>query len=351
MSEIKLNSNYENSVITLPTVFTNQYMTTCPPVYALIYIYALRCLQLNEAITTQTLATQFNILETDVNNAWRHWEAQGLITLQETPTGLDISFLSPEAWGEKKESTLVVKKTAVPLKVIIPERPTYHVDELTLFKETSHEVAVLFTQAEETLGKLLTYHDMNVLFGFYDWLRLPVDVLVFLLSYCAEHHHRDLRYVEKCALDWAEREINTVEKAKAYVASFDATYRPILQAMGQTNSHATPSQKKYINKWLNEWLISSTMILEACDRAALQIGKPKFTYVDKIIAAWHKAGITTVEAAVLADEAFIKSKETAPPSRIIKPKSSRFANFAQRVNDNAAFERNERELLLRDVQG
>jgi DNA replication protein DnaD len=96
----------------------------------------------------------------------------------------------------------------------------------------------------------------------------------------------------------------------------------------------------------------TSLILEACDRAALQIGKPKFTYVDKIIAAWFEAGIKTIEAVHSADETFTQTKEKGkPPSRIIKPKSTRFANFAQRVNDNAAFERNERELLLREMQG
>jgi len=121
--------------------------------------------------------------------------------------------------------------------------------------------------------------------------------------------------------------------------------------MGQSSGYPTPSQKKYIEKWRGEWLMPQQLIMEACDRAGLQIGKPKFTYVDKILAAWFKAGITTMEAVTAADEAFTKTKETTrPPAKATK--TTRFANFTQRKNDNASFERLEREAyILKELQG
>ncbi|MCL2203376.1 MAG: DnaD domain protein [Defluviitaleaceae bacterium] len=323
-------------------------MNTCPPVYALIYLYSLRRLAEGEAITLQALAAHFNVLESDVHNAWRHWEEVGIISIEGSAPDMSILFLPPEQWGKGNAHS-----PPPPQKALANERPQYAVEELTLFKERSKEVEQLFTRAEQALGKLLTYHDMNLLFGFYDWLRLPVDVLDLLLTYCAENDHRDLRYIEKCALDWADRGINTVEKAREYIQTFDGVYRAVLQAMGQTGCIATPTQKKYIEKWRKDWAMPLTLIMEACDRAGVQIGKPKFTYVDKIIASWHKAGITTMDGVHAADAEFSKSKEDMKtPARIVKPKSTRFANFTQRKNDNASFERMEREAyILKELQG
>ncbi|MCL2189560.1 MAG: DnaD domain protein [Defluviitaleaceae bacterium] len=359
MSAIRLRLGYESPVMAVPCPFIDQYMSACPPVYALIYLYSLRCMQGGEPVTTSALASRFNILETDVYNAWRHWEETGIVAIESPAPEMTIAFLPPEQWAVAKAVPKAAPKVAqitapAAEKNFTPatERPVYNVDELTLFKEKSHEVAQLFNRAEETLGKLLTYHDMNVLFGFYDWLRLPVEVLDFLLVYCAEHNHRNLRYIEKCALDWADRGIDSAQKAREYTETFDTAYRAILQAMGQSGGHVTPSQKKYIEKWRTEWAMPLPLILEACDRASVQIGKPKFTYVDKIIAAWYNAGVKTLEAVHIADEEFTKGRESGkPPLRIIKPKSTKFANFTQRVNDYSAIERKERELLLREMQG
>jgi len=348
MSVTKVQMGFINSVVTVPCSFIDHYMNTCPPVYALIYLYSFRRAQAGAETTIKTLSTHFNVLETDVHNAWRFWENAGLVTVEGAAPEVTITFLAPEQW-EKAETPAA--PTPTPAKIIVAERPGYTVEELTLLREKSKEVEQLFKHAEEMLGKLLTYHDMNVLFGFYDWLRLPVDVLAFLLAYCADHGHRDLRYIEKCALDWADRGIHTVEAAKEYTQGFDLDYRTILKAMGQNSGFPTKSQRKYIDKWRSEWNMSLTLIVEACDRAGLQIGTPKFTYVDKIIAAWFKAGITTMEGIAAADEEFTKTKTTATASKAVKAKPTRFANFTQRKNDNTTFEKMERAYLLKELQG
>lgn len=361
MGTIRMMFDYESTVLTVPALFIDHYMTACPSVYVLIYLYSLRRAGAGEAASATEIAAHFNILETDVHNAWRHWEAAGVVSVKETAGEMTVAFLPPEAWRKITHGThatdsppIVALPSPVAHKNTVPfnERPLYNAQELTLFREKSKEVAHLFTRAEQTLGKLLTYHDMNVLFGFYDWLRLPVDVLDFLLLYCAEKDHRDLRYIEKCALDWADNGINNVEKARQYVQNFDNDYRAVLQAMGSNAGSPTPTQRKYIDKWREQWNMPTALILEACDRAGVQIGKPKFTYVDKIITAWHTAGIHTPEGVKTADEEFMKTREiTITPMKTTRAKSNRFANFTQRKNDHAHLEKLQREYVLREMKG
>jgi DnaD/phage-associated family protein len=246
------------------------------------------------------------------------------------------------------------------VKQFVPAgRPQYTVEELTVYKQQSEEIERLFMYAEQALGKMLTYHDMNVLFGFYDWLRLPVDVIGYLLSYCADNGRRDLRYIEKAAIDWADRNIDDMEKALAYAGTFDRDYRGILKTMGQDTGYPSPTQQKYMEKWLGEYKMPAALVLLACDRAAAQIGKPTFAYVNKIIEGWNKKGINTIEGAEEEAKEFILKKEAAHKkteaakgeSNGRPPKNNRFINFKQRERDYEQLEKMEREYVLKSLQG
>lgn len=368
MSAIQMSLGYAPPAIELPCAFIDRYMLKCTPVYALIYIYGLRqCIGGATSISSQEIGQIFQILETDVVNAWRYWENEGLIRLEARGDAMTVIFLpisTPIALApvaavktEKPAKPEAPAKVAEPavgavVKSFVPSgRPQYTVEELAIYKQQSRDIERLFTHAEQALAKMLTYHDMNLLFGFYDWLRLPVDVILYLLTYCAERGHRDLRYIEKAAMDWAENQVDDVEKALVYVQTFDHDYRDILRAMGQNSGYPTPTQRKYIDKWLGEFQMPAALVLEACDRAAAQIGKPKFAYVDKILEEWHKKGIRNLEEAATDAADFARQKaEAAKPEPKIR-KSNRFVNFKQRERDYAQLEKMEREYLIQSLKG
>ena len=44
---------------------------------------------------------------------------------------------------------------------------------------------------------MLSQQDMSLLFSFYDWLGLPMEVIELLLSYCTASGHTGMRYIEK----------------------------------------------------------------------------------------------------------------------------------------------------------
>ena len=351
-----LQMKLEPSAVVIPCPFIDYYMARSAPVYALIYIY---CLRVAGAVSIADLAGRFNLLESDVLQAWRHWEKEGLVAIEGDGADMNITFLPVTTPQQTETATGAVTADIVPVAISsaplirpVNERPQYEVQELVLYREKSREVERIFAKAEQTLGKLLTYHDMNLLFGLYDWLRIPVPVLEFLLDYCAIHEHRNLRYIEKCALDWTDQGIKDVEAARAYVQTFDGDYRAILRAIGQTNGYPTPTQRKYIDKWLKEWLIPAVLVLDACDRAAVQIGKPKLTYVDKIIARWHKDGINTLAGVQEAEANFAASSDSVKvKAPTAKPRTNRFANFTQRDNDPSQMEQLERAYIQQRLQG
>jgi len=379
MSVIKMQLGYKISALELPYLFIDHYMTGCAPVYPLIYIFSLRRLLGGDPVSVQDISQHFQLLDTDVMNAWRHWERVGLVKIEGSGIDISITFLPVRKPApvdkplETVDSNLpdmgnpakpLAKNPSLPkLPVDKPPtltppegRPQYSVQELTLYRSQSKDIERLFSKAEQTMGKLLTYHDMNILFGFYDWLRLPSDVIEYLLSYCAEHGHRNLRYIEKCALDWAERDIDDLEKALDYVHLFDMNYRSVLQRMGKLSSFPTPAQRKLIDKWLHEMQLPLDVVLEACDRTSLTAEKPSLSYVDKILSKWHKSGISTITDIQQADDDYAKQREqketkSQTVSKTPKAKNNRFINFEQRENDYSQREQQERQYLLQRLNG
>ena len=354
MGAIQMKLGYQISALELPYLFIDHYLTGCPPVYPLIYIFSMRRLQGGDPVSIQEIALHFQLTDTDVMNAWRHWERVGLVQIKGSGTDISITFLpvyKPEPAVTKGEFDPKLLQLTLPE---MPEtRPQYTVQELSVYRTQSKEIERLFATAEQALGKLLTYNDMNVIFGFYDWLRLPLEVIEYLLNYCAQHGHRNLRYMEKCAIDWAERDIDDLDKAITYIHTFDKNYRSILKRMGKLTNFPTPAQRKQMDKWLYEMHMPLDVILEACDKTTLTAEKPSLSYVDKILAKWHKAGINTLDGIKQADEDFLKQREqkTTAKAKTQKPTGNRFINFDQRENDYTQIEQLERQYLLQRLKG
>ena len=355
IDSIKMQLGYKTSAVEIPCLFIDHYMTGCLPVYPLIYIFSLRRLLDGGGVSFHEISERFQLTEGDVINAWRHWEKMGLVQIDnpDVPTKMSITFMPIRAPKIEDKTDKINEPEQQPLSLLASSRPHYTVQELTVYRNQSKDIEHLFKCAEKNLGKLLTYNDMNIIFGFHDWLRLPVDVIEFLLTYCTEHDHRNLRYIEKCALDWVDQGIDDVEKALEYVQTFDKGYRTILRHMGQSTGYPTPSHRKYIDKWVQQWNMPLELIIEACDRCVVQIDKPKFSYVDKILSDWHKKSITTLHEVKAEDAKFAKTKEKvalAPVKTSARAKPNRFANFNQRDNDYTRYEQLERAYLAQKLK-
>ncbi|MDR1914265.1 MAG: DnaD domain protein [Clostridiales bacterium] len=344
MSNINMTIRHEYNDTPIPNAFIDNYMMKANPVYALIYIYGIRlCAGGGGGLSTSELAENLNILESDVENAWKYWEKQGLVQIGKLNEQLDVVFLSIPVEQKKNQRSKGLK---VSNPVIRATKPQYAVKELEIYQEQSRDIKDLFKYAERMMGKLLTYNDLNVIFGFYDWLRLPIEVIEFLFEYCVDHDHRDLRYIEKVAVDWVENGVTTLTNAREYVKAMNHDYKDIMSALGGSGQPSV-SQKRYIDKWLYTYRMPIEVIVEACDITAIQLGRPKITYVDKILEDWDKKNIHSIESIKREKTAFAETRVKKPSFKV--EKKNRFVNFNPRQRDYEELERLEQEQLLKNM--
>ena len=62
---------------------------------------------------------------------------------------------------------------------------------------------------------------METLLYLYDTAGLPAEVILMVIEYAVDGGKYHMRYIEKVALDWADRGIDTIDKAEQYLCRLD----------------------------------------------------------------------------------------------------------------------------------
>jgi DnaD/phage-associated family protein len=98
-----------------------------------------------------------------------------------------------------------------------------------------------------------------------------------------------------------------------------------------------------MDKWLKTWNMPLDVIIEACDRAAIETDKRRFNYTDGILKNWQGKNVLTLEDIAATDDEH--KKNTKVLIHPATPKTNRFANFKQRDMDFDKYEKLERAYM------
>ncbi|MBQ9684992.1 MAG: DnaD domain protein [Oscillospiraceae bacterium] len=198
------------------------------------------------------------------------------------------------------EADAPAEEAPAPLKLPpADELPEYKAEDLVLRSKEDPAFSALIGEAQRVLGHALSSPDLKRLFGIYDYLALPAEVVMVLLNYCvsiAKGRAPSMRYIEKQAYIWANREILTLEQAEEYIADSRRRAEQTAQigaALGLTGRDLTPTERRYIESWLDMGYDAETIAL-AYDRTVTNTGALKWSYMNKIIQSWQEKGLRTV---------------------------------------------------------
>ena len=199
----------------------------------------------------------------------------------------------------------------------------------------NEEFTQLLYVIQRYLSKIFSQTDNETIAYLYDVLELPADLLVYLAERCAQNRKTSLRYFESVALDWYRRGIRTTEQAKKSGGQYTAEVYGVMRAFGLNGRDPGTEELRFIRSWYDGSGLSDELILEACSRTLIKIGKPSFPYADRIIKEWKNAGIRTKEDMERLETARAKDgkKNRGPAANSGKSGGTRFNNFEQRNDD------------------
>jgi len=366
-----------NESVQVSAAFIDKFLTSSMcvnPLYVVVYLFILRHAEESPQIKIPFIASELEIAECNVLAALKHWASLGVLTFQVKNKVATIIFSSETVAQVEPQPGLEVTKTSenpvqLELNVLSLSEsesgklknpcPTYTPEELEIYSGRA-EIKALFENAQAHLGRFLNYNDMNRLFSFYDWLRLPPPVIDKLLSYCRENGHTNMAYIERVATDWAEHNIDTCDKAHDYIQLFNKDFREILRSFGVFGRNPSAGEQEFMRTWRQELNTPLDMVVWACDQAVLATGSVSFQYADKIIKRWHEDGIKTLEDAKVQSElhksgatpeASVKKgkRSAAKKEPAARPKgSNKYLNFKQRDYNFDEIEAMERERLKQE---
>ncbi|MCI5602516.1 MAG: DnaD domain protein [Clostridiales bacterium] len=399
MGTIKLEGSSQTMATIVSNYFLDEYMPNANGEFVKIYLYLLRALSSPDMdISICHIADIFNHTEKDVVRALRYWEQIGLLDLKfdsnkmltnikmkplitdyTTTDGSNIeisTFAAPKSQpvarihNEMPDSHMCNNiatdnmntdnmspngipsdKASATLKSFNMAQPdftkkVYTANEISSFNEKSEVVEFMYI-AQKLLGKTLSASDVNTLLFFYDVLGFDSDLIVYLLEYAISNNHRQMRYIEKTAISWANEGIDTVDKAKASTELYSSRCYPVLKAFGISGRNPGAGEKALIVKWTDSYGFPMDIVLDACNRTMNAIHQPSFEYADSILTKWKEKGIRTLSDVKVLDGEHQKNKAAYKKNQpdnnetSAKPKNS-FNNFNQRTYN---YESLEKELL------
>ena len=189
--------------------------------------------------------------------------------------------------------------------VIAPgERPQYSETDVLNAMDQDRDFRALYGEVQRLLGRSLNTEELKILLGFVNYLGLSIDVISVLVCYCRDRARQkgrrnpSLRSIEKEAYAWAERGIDTVEEAAAFIQNQNvrntrlARLMNLLQIRGRT---LTPAEERYAQNWLDMGFDESAISM-AYERTCLNTGGLNWAYMNKILARWHEAGLHSADA-------------------------------------------------------
>jgi len=184
------------------------------------------------------------------------------------------------------------------------ELPEYDVAEITRRCEKDTGFQALVGEAQRKLGHILSGAELKTLFGVYEHLGLSADAIMLLINYCSDRYARrygegrrpTMRYIEREAYVWVNRELFTSELAEAYIERQERQEQGLEQvrrALGLTDRALSASERRYIEEWLGLGFAPEVIEI-AYDRTVTNTGALKWRYMNSIIQSWNAKGLHSI---------------------------------------------------------
>ena len=217
-----------------------------------------------------------------------------------------------------------------------PPPPTYDREDVLDRMERSEDFRRLTAEVERRMGRRLSTPDLSILLGLYDYLGLPADVIYLLVCHCLERaaqkgsaRRPSMRAIEREGYAWAERGIDTQERAAEYLRRYaqrQGVLPRYMEALGLGDRTPAPSEEKYLNAWQDMGFAPEAVAL-AYDRTMLRCHKLKLNYLDGILRKWHEKGLHTVEEILAGDGGRPAAPAAAPDDRREREKAAALKEF------------------------
>ena len=279
--KVQLNIAGWNGVFALPTDVADKHLKLASH-EALKVILALA--RQGTGVEEDALCRELGISPAQLDEALLYWEGAGLLRRENAPAAEPAKPQAPKAAPRAVRASRA---------------------EIALRASESREIALILQQAEIKFARPLKETEKSALVYILDDLGMKAEVALMLLEMAAAQGRTTASFLESTAVDWVNRSVDTVAAAEKEMALADQkrqAWAMVKRAMSIEDRRPTAKESEHVLRWTAEWGFDEAMLRLAYDQCVDHIGKVNFTYVNKVLAGWHEAGVTTPKAAAAKDK-------------------------------------------------
>lgn len=297
--EYKINLGIWNNIFCVPQIVVDKYLKLAGEKELKVLLYLLR--HCGEVFSLENIGADLAISSEEAEECIDFWKQRNLFSVDKT------GEILPDSCSELREKNVPQKATpivtdepaieSVIKKVELTRTPDFPPVEIAKTVRGNDRANYLFRHCEALYGRPLKHNEQNTLMIILEDACLPVEAALILVDYCFSIKKHTPAYMRTLALEWAESEVNTIEKAEKRVEELRKLNSAVgrFKSMFEVNSAFSKQQQEMINKWVNEYRFEDEMINEAYQRTLDKTGKLAFAYMNKILSDWHSKDIRKKE--------------------------------------------------------
>ena len=226
-----------------------------------------------------------------LTDALQFWKSCGVLTEDgEIPSELAVKTT-------KKKTAETTEKPTKKILQRADELPVYNTDELSDMMEKRSSLRLLLDACQNIFGKMFNPHEINILFGMVDYLKLDEEYILILLAHCKKLEIKSFRAVERYAISLIDKGITTADALELCVQEMEAAHAlegEIRQMFGLKSRALTAKERTAIEKWAS-YGYNAEIIRRAYEITVNSTANASIPYANSILERWHSEGLKTAE--------------------------------------------------------
>lgn len=252
----------------------------------------------------RSVAEKCGIDEAAVGLSLAFWRGAGLIDVNdEDETDEDkVSVVATEKGRAQSAAVGSNDSGKKEEKKLLPEDelPNYTTAELNGILSDRHEAAQLIDECQTLMGKMFNPHEVSIVLGMLDYLKLDSEYIILLFDYCSRAGKKSLHYIRKLAFSLYDDGITETEELRTHIKKLEAFAEAegeIRRLFGMKSRALTTKEKKFITAWTSDLGFGIDMIKKAYEITVDSTNGASLAYANAILERWQSEGIRTPEQA------------------------------------------------------
>lgn len=296
MEFYSLGAGVWSRVFAVPTSVVDDYIKIAGASQLKVLLWFLRNSGNKDKITANDIANGLNMNPIDVKDCMEFWiNANVLSKCNEGKNTKNINTYENKVEIDTKPTGKKSKKKVK--EEALSKTPTrlYNSSEIAKRIEQDEGFSNLYEEAQKILATTLSQYNMSTLMELHDKYNLPYEVITMILYYAKSENKLKMKFIEDTGHKWSELKINTVELAEKKLEDTSHLNKiwSILNSLFPVKRLPNAYELECLDKWLNEWGYSQSMILKAGEVCKNNTGEFVIGYIDRVLENWHKEGIIT----------------------------------------------------------